>query len=181
MRHTYNSLLLLAFCALTAATAAAEGASLYESLSRKSEVKIFVSEPKDISEKKALEPSMVKQAVEKALEGRKSIRFKVVPSEAEAELAVDAELKGFLFSETDPIDMLVGVGAAAMDAATQDHYGATEALFTVRDAKNTKVLWKGEVRGSVTDHTMTEPESRQKVSEKLAEQLMREAFGKKKR
>ena len=94
--------------------------------------------PTDISEKKALEPAVLKQAVEKALQGRKSIHFSVVPTEAEAELTIDTEVNGFTFSETDPVDMLVGVGAAALDAATIDLRAtihAAWALLTHLDAE----------------------------------------------
>ena len=180
MRRILYPLFVLSFCLLNASPAAADN-SLYETFSRRSEVKVFVSTPTDVSEKKALDPAVLKASIEKALKDRKSIHFKTDAAESEADLAIDAEVKGFLFSESDPVDMLVGVGAAAMDAATIDHYAAAEAMFTVRDVKGGKVLWKEEVRATVTDHTMTEAESLQKISDHLAEQLMRKAFGKKKK
>ena len=181
MRRILQGFFVLLFLTGTAASAAAEGSPLYETLSRRSEVKIYVAATTDVSEKKELNAAALKEAVEKALAARKSIHFKVVPAEADADLAVDTEVKGFHFSETDPVDMLVGVGAAAMDAATIDHFAAAEAAFTVREVKPAKTLWKDTLRASVTDHTMTEPESRQKISERLGEMLMREAFGKKKK
>lgn len=181
MRRATPIVLVLSLSLLHAAFAAANDSSLYESLSRRSEVKVFVSQPTDVSEKKDLDAAVLKQAIENALGSRKSIHFKAVSAEAEADLAIDTESKGFMFAETDPVDMLVGVGAAAMDAATIDHYGAAEATVTVRDVKKKDTLWKDNVRASVTDHTMTELESRKKVSDKLAEMLMRQAFGKKKK
>ena len=180
MDRALKTFFILPFLLGSAALASAETPSLYESLSRKSEVKITVATTTDISEKKELDPAVLKDAIEKALTARKSIHFKVVPADA-AELAIDTEVKGFHFSETDPVDMLVGVGGTAMDAATIDHFAASEATFTVRDVKAGTTLWKDTLRASVTHHTMTEAESRQKVSERLAEMLMRAAFGKKKK
>jgi hypothetical protein len=104
----------------------------------------------------------------------------VVPSEAEADLALDVEVQGFVFSETDPVDMLAGPAMIAMDAATIDHFAAADALFTLRDVRQPKVLWRQKLHGSVTDHTMTVGESKKKVSDKLGQMLMREAFGRKK-
>ena len=155
--------------------------SLYETYSRRAEVKVFVSIPTDTSDKKALDPAVLKAALEKSFSERKSIHFHPVPSEADADLALDAETQGFIFSESDPVDMLIGVEAAAMDAATVDHFAAADVLFTVREAKGQKVLWKEKLHASVTDHTMTEAESKDKIAGRLGEVLMREAFGKKKR
>ena len=181
MNRVLKVFLILLFGVSGPALAATDGVSLYETLSRRPEVKVYVALPTDVSERKVLDADVLKRVIEKALQGRKSIHFKVVTEESQAELALDTEVKGFLFTENDPVDMLIGVGVAAMDAAVQDHYAAADALFTVRDTKAGKVLWKDEVRATVTHHTMTEIESYRRVSENLAEQLMRKAFGKKKR
>ena len=180
MRNRLPVFFALFFVLFSVIPAFAEVNPLYERLSRRPEVKVFVAPPTDISEKKALDPAAVKSALEKAFTERKSIHFKVVPTAEEAEYALDTEVKGFMFTEIDPVDMLVGVGAAALDAATQDHYGATEATFTLRDTKADKTIWKDTLRASVTEHTMTEAESHGRVAEKLGEMLMRTTFGKKK-
>jgi hypothetical protein len=181
MRYALCGFLLSVFLFTGPGPAFAQADSLYETLTRRSEVKVFVWPPSDVSEKKGLDPAVLKEALEKSFSGRKSIHFRTVASASEAELALETQINGFLFSETDPVDMLIGVGAAALDAATQDHFASAEALFTVRDLKSGAVLWKDKVNASVTDHTMTEAESRQKVVDRLAEMLMRTAFGKKKK
>lgn len=160
--------------------AAAGSVSLYDSLRRRFEIAVFVQTPTDGSGKAALDPALLKPALEKAFRERKSLHFKVVSTEAEADLTVDTQIEGFLFSETDPVDMLVGVGAAAMDAAVQDHFASVEATFIICDVKTKQILWKDKLGASVTDHTMTEVESKDKISEKLGVMLMRAAFGKKK-
>ena len=175
--------LLIVFVALLAGACAAQAASssLFEDFSRQKDLRIYVAEPSAASGQIALDPALVKSSIEKALEKRKSVNFRVVPSEAEAEWVIQSELKAFVFSLTDPMDMLIGVTGAAIDAAVQDHFATTEAVFAVRKANAKQAAWSDKLKASVTHHTMTEEESKLKVSEKLAEMLMRSAFGKKKR
>ncbi len=180
MRNRLPVFFALVSVLFSAPALSAEVNPLYEKLSRQSQVKVYVATPTDVSEKKALEPAALKAALEKAFTERKSIHFKVVPAAEEAEYVLDTEVKGFTFSESDPVDMLMGAAAIALDTATIDHYGTTETTFTLKDAKAGRTVWTDTLRASVTDHTMTEAESHVKVSEKLGEMLMRTAFGKKK-
>jgi hypothetical protein len=164
---------------LTAVPAHSDTNPLYESLSRKKEVKVYVAAPVDPESKLGLDVEVYRESLRKALSGRKSIKFATVDSPAGADILVESEFKGFVFSETDPIDMLVGVGAAAMDAAKQDHYASTEVRMTVKDGSGAQ-RWKDTVRASITDATMTEAESRVRILDRAAELFVREAFGKKK-
>ncbi len=173
-----NLLLLCSFFAFFASAAAAEPNPLYEEFSRVKEVKVFVMFPADSGVSK-LDAQRFKTAVESALKGRKSIHFNVVSSEAEARLVIDSDIKGFLFSLTDPVDMLVGVGMAAMDAAKADHFASADIRFVIREASG-KIRWEEVVHASITDEKFTESEAREQILDRTADVFVRSAFGKKK-
>ena len=163
MRRFVRTTLILMGLGSVCVTVAAQTPSLYETYSRSAEVRVCVAASPSQTEtesKSLLEAAILKPALEKAFETRKSIHFHVVPSAEEADLALDFDVQGFVFNETDPVDMLMGAAAVAMDAATQDHFSAADVLFTVRDVKaGNKVLWRDKLHASVTDHTMTVDES----------------------
>ena len=160
------------------APAAQDSNPLYEELSRAGEVKVFVALPTDPSEKTGLDLDQFKKALEEELRGRKSIRFSPVASEAESKLVVETQVAGFQFSEHDPIDMLIGAGAAAMDAAKDEHFASLEADFTVREPDG-RMRWKDRVRATITDAAITEAESRERILPRVSQGFVKEAFGKK--
>lgn len=174
--------LLLVISLLVSMTAApvwaAEKNPLYEQLSRQKEVRVYVAAPVDGGATN-LDPEAFRKAVEEALKNRKSIRFAPVASEAEAQYVVETNIKGFMFSLTDPVDMLAGVGMAAMDAAKVDHFASVDAEMTVREAKG-PVSWKDTIHASITDETMTEEQARERIPARCAELFVRGAFGKNK-
>src|SRR5262245_23315070 len=98
--------LLLGFCAPSRAGA------LYDELSRAKEVKVWAAPFTDPSQTK-LDLEKMRADLGTALKERKSIHFNVLDAETGAKLTIETELKGYTFSLTDPVDMLVGVGAAA--------------------------------------------------------------------
>ena len=163
---------------LTLPAQASESNPLYEQLSRAKEVKVYVAVPTDPSGTK-LDTEAFRKAIEQALRDRKSIHFAPVASESEAILVVDSELKGFGFSLTDPVDMLAGVGMAAMDAAKVEHFASVDAKMTVREPSGA-VKWTDTIHASITDPAITETESREKILPRAAEYFVRTAFGKRK-
>jgi len=173
---------LLVFALLVSMAAApvwaAEKNPLYEQLSRQREVKICVAPPVDNGATN-LDPEVFRKAVEEALKNRKSIHFTVVASEAEAQFVVETGIKGFVFSLTDPVDMLAGVGMAAMDAAKIDHFASIDAEMAVREASG-PVRWKDTIHASLTEETMSEAEARERIPARCAEVFVRTAFGKNK-
>ncbi len=158
----------------------AETHSLYEKYSRASEVKIFIGQPKEVAISGKIDTTALKKALEKALSERKSIHFKIVESATEAVISIEVDLQGYYFSEHDPVDMLIGVGMAAMDAAKQDHFVRLEADCRVLDAKGGQVLWKDRLTASITDEKMTEDEAKLMILDRTADVFIRSAFGKKK-
>ena len=173
-----NLLLFCSFLTFFASVAAAEPNPLYEEFSRSKEVKVFVKFPVDSGASK-LDAERFKTAIENGLKGRKSIHFTAVSSEGDAQLVIESDIKGFMFSLTDPVDMLAGVGMAAMDAAKIDHFASVDARFTVREASG-KTRWDDVVHASITDEKFTEIEAREQILDRMADVFVRSAFGKKK-
>ena len=178
MKNYFKRTFYIFFLFLLTAGSAQAGTSLYDAYSRQREVKIYVHEPARQEGVRELPLQDLRQSVMDALKNRKSIRFVIVDSAVDAQLTVEVQVKGYHFSETDPLDMLMGVGPAAMDAAKQDHFASMETRFVVKK-NGSEVVWDEIVRGSVTDATMTEPQSYPKVFEKSEVMFVRQAFGKK--
>ncbi len=156
---------------------AAEATSLYNDWSRKGQVKIHVSEFKPVEGKKA-DAAGLKTELENALTNRKSIRFMVVPNKADADLVVGGEILDFYWTDHDPVDMLMGVGSAAYDAATIENYARMDARLEVSD-KNGRKLWEDKLGATITSKTLTEAESPAKINEDMGGVFVSAAFGKK--
>ena len=170
-------LLLCLVSIFSASLAVAEPNPLYEKLSRVKEVAVFIKTPSDSGASK-LDAERFRASLEKALKERKSIHFVPATSESDARVVVEADIKGFMFSETDPVDMLAGVGMAAMDAAKIDHFASVDVHMTVKEAGS--AAWDDTVHASITDETMTETESRDRILDRASEVFVRSAFGKNK-
>ncbi|MCG3176793.1 MAG: hypothetical protein MOGMAGMI_01757 [Candidatus Omnitrophica bacterium] len=149
---------------------------VYEELSRRPEVGIHVSDIKDESGK--ADVAALKAAIQKALGERKSIKFKVV-GYTDADVRVDVVIKDYLYSDHDPVDMLVGAGAIAIDAAKKEHFARIIAEVTVLDAPTERQLWHDRVMATITKEPMTEAEARDLVTSDWAKTFIRNAFGKK--
>ena len=155
-------------------------ATLYELYEGKS-VKVFIEEIKDSSPQHKLNPPDVKRKLAEALGNRKSIRFQVVEVSAEADVSIGVDLKDFYWTDHDPIDMLMGIGGAAADAAIREDYVKVEADFLVKELKKNSVLWKDRVIATITKKPMSEAERIPLVAEDLAKVFIRECFGKKRK
>ena len=151
--------------------------ALYEQLSRAGEVKVVVAQPTDVGTSQ-LDLAAFKKSLEAALQKRKSIHFVIAESDAGAKLRVETEVRGFQFSLTDPVDMLIGVGGAALDAAKNEHFASIDAQMTVKDASGA-VRWSRLVHASITDEKMSETEARGRILDRAAAVFVKEAFGKK--
>lgn len=141
-------------------------------------VKVYVA-VEDGSKGGEVGAALVKEKFEKALASRKSITFKPVSSVEEADLAVDVKVLGFTWTDHDPVDMLMGVGGTAMDAAVIEDYAAVEADTAVREVRSKSVLWKERLFATVTKKPMPRPDSLPIVTEELAKIFLRDCFSKK--
>lgn len=157
---------------------AAEIGTLYPKFQGKT-VRTYVAEVKDSTKDREADPKLIKAKIEDALKNRKSIHFEITQNIAEAEISVDAKVSEFTWSDHDPVDMLMGVGSAAMDAAVVEDYARLQADVTVMDAKSKKILWKDRVMGTVTKKPMLRKDSIPLVSESFAKEFIRDCFSKK--
>src|SRR3989338_4243795 len=156
----------------------AQPASLYRLFNEKV-VKVYVAPIKDLSSGHDVEPALVESKLKEALKNRKSIHFVIVEQKEQAQLAIAIELKGFMWTDHDPVDMIMGLGAAALDAAKVEDYASLEADFTVSDVLKDKILWQERVRASVTKKPMPKPDSLPLVAEGLAKSFLKSCFSKK--
>jgi hypothetical protein len=162
-------------------TGSAFSASLYDTYSRKGQVKVFVEIPTDKTEKKLVKSDALKAAIEKALKERQSVRFDVMRSADGSELVVDTEITEFYWTNHDPVDMIMGVGGTAMDIARVECYARLTANFKVRDGKSGATLWSDKLKATITKPDMSETQSLELIDDDMAKVLMKEAFGKKRR
>jgi hypothetical protein len=171
------SVLLMAGSCFSYALAGTDG-NLYSRFYRSSSVKVFVDTPVNSTDNKILDNEKLREYIQEIFAGRKSISFKVVNSEKEADIVVRCEVIECSWSETDPVDMLIGVGPAVMDAATNEPYSLMLANVTINDAKRNQTIWTKRVKASVTKQDMDDKEGVILAGKKLAKTLMRDAFGK---
>jgi hypothetical protein len=157
------------------------GESLYEAFSRRGTIKVHVETPKDSTGKDIVLTDDLKKKIEAALEARKSLRFAIEPSAASADVVVSVDVAELMWTDHDPVDMLVGIGATAMDAAVRENYARMLADIAVKDARSGATLWKDRVRATLTSKTMTEEQSRTMINDDLAKVFIKEAFARKRR
>ena len=68
-------------------------------------MKVYVTVVKDSPETNDVDPAVVKAKLEEALTKRKSIHFQIVEKPEDAEFFIESKLKGFLWTDHDPVDM----------------------------------------------------------------------------
>jgi len=152
--------------------------SLYSMLSGLDEVKVYISEMTNSSGNKEVDTAALRTLLSKALDSRKSINFKTVGEKKNADIVIDTVIKEFIWTEDDPIDMITGAAAVAIDALKQENYGRVQAEFTVSNAKTGKVIWSDVEKATITDEKMSESESIGRLNERLVYVFIREAFSK---
>jgi hypothetical protein len=165
--------------ALLAAAGPARADNLYESLSRKSSVRVFVETPKDATGKDKVLVQELQKAFEEALASRKSIHFAANSSVADADLVVSTTVSELYWTDHDPVDMIAGLGATAMDAALVEDYVRMQAQVTVKDGRTGGVLWSDKLMATITKKPMSEEESYHLINGDMAREFVKQAFAKK--
>lgn len=153
--------------------------NLYDQYSKKESVKIHVVLPRDATGK-GVNVRVLKDKLEDALGSRASINFDVVGKREAADLTVESEIVEYFWSDEDPLDMLMGVGGAAYDAAVLEHYSKIQAQFRVSEKAADSPSWEQKLKASVTDADMAEKDGFSRAAEKMAKVFLKEAFRKKK-
>ena len=175
----FKTAVLLAGLLFLANTGFCQSESLYPLFSKKPSVRVAVALPTDVSEQKSVNAGDVKKELESALAARKSIRFQTLPDPEGADLTIDAQITEYYWTDHDPVDMLMGVGATAMDAARAENYARLQAVFTVRDAKTKKTLWNDKLMATMTGGDLTKENGPAMIAKEMAQVFIRNCFGKK--
>ncbi len=156
----------------------AYASTLYESLSHQSSVPFIVETVTDSSKDKKVDTTALKAAVEKALFERKSIHFKQATDSKDAHLKVSIDVKNYYWSDHDPVDMLMGVGGAAMDAAVIEDYAFMQADVRIVDNKD-KMIWSESVTSTITKKDMPADKAIVLINDDFAKSFVKSAFSKK--
>ena len=166
--------------ALAPAALAAKPKSPYERFVGKN-VKVYVAPVQDATADKAVDAANLRAQIEEAFKSRKSLSFTVVPTPEESQITVQTEITEFMWTDHDPVDMLMGIGGAALDTAVVEDYARLQANVVVSDTATKKEYWKERVMSTVTKKPMSKTESIPLVSEGFAKTFLREAFSRPKR
>lgn len=142
-------------------------------------VKVFITDVKDSTPGHELDLALVKSKLEAALKERKSITFRPVSSADEADLTIGIELVSFSWTDHDPIDMIVGIGGTAMDAAVVEDYASMQADVTVHDDRSKKPLWQKRMFATVTKKPMSKTDSVPLVTDSFVKAFIKDCFSKK--
>jgi hypothetical protein len=139
-----------------------------------------------------------KKAIEDAFASRMSLDFKIVNSEADADLIIIVKVEERIWLDHDPIDSDKGIGfpATLADAALDEDYARIQADVIVKKGPNASrdvakalrrlhirgdIVWEKKVTATVTKMEMTEEASKPLIEERLAHIILRKCFGKKNR
>lgn len=157
---------------------AAHAGSLYPLFHDKT-VKVYVAGAKDSTNDHETDPKAIKLKIEEALKSRRSIRFEVVQDPSQAELLVETDVNEYIWTDHDPVDMMMGAASIAYDIATIEDYARLQADMTVSDVKSQKTLWKDRVMATITRKPMSRHESIPLVTEEFAKVFIKDCFSKK--
>ncbi len=150
--------------------------NLYDKLSHQASVKARVALFEDATADKKTDAGDLKSNIEKALSERKSIKFEIVNDNAAADITIEGKITELVWSDQDPVDMIAGLGAVAMDAAMVEHYCSLTADVSVTDSKTGHALWKDTVRATVTTNDMTKENFGSFIYKDFAKVFIKEAF-----
>lgn len=152
--------------------------NLYHRLSEKDVVKVYVLDVTDSSGKAVADLKALKQELETALVTRMTLNFELVPKKEAADIVISCDVKEFVWTDSDPIDMVGGIGPLAWDLVNDDNYGRMQAVLTVIDGNGHKKLWEDRLRATITHDTMTESDSVHMLNERLIKIFMMKCFSK---
>ena len=154
--------------------------SLYLRFKNYPVVSVLVSDPVNQSQNEKVKAAGLKQAIEKAFLERKSTRFQIASASENADILIETAVTEYYWTNHDPVDMLVGIGATAMDAAVVENYARLQADMIVKDAKKGSVLWRDRLMATITGGKLTEENAPDLINEDLGKVFVRTCFGKKK-
>ncbi len=151
--------------------------NLYKDLSKRGIVKTYVAPIAEPAIEPAPDVKLLHKILENQLKTRMTINFNIVDSRDMADIIINCEVLEYFWTEDDPLDTW-GAAAMAIDVAKKENYSRMEALFTVTNAKNGKIILEEKLRATITDDGMSEEDSISMINERIAKIFIRKCFGK---
>ncbi len=143
-------------------------------------IKVYIDGIINSSGDSKIDVKDLKGNIEKAFLSRTKYNFDIVKDKRGADIIVTVDVEGFFWTDHDPIDIPSLYGAVA-DAVIQENYARMDALITVNETKRNRRLWQQKVIATITSSTMTEKESYDMISARIADMFMKELLKTKKR
>lgn len=142
-----------------------------------SSVKVYV-DIKNISGDDKVDINLLKKLLEEAFAARKSHKFVVVQTAAEADLILKGDVTEYVWMKDDPIDQVYGIEAAAIDAAMVENYARIQVQAALVAAKHNRILWSDRVKATMTKGVMPKESSYEIVYPRFIKSIMIEIFKK---
>jgi hypothetical protein len=152
--------------------------NLYDDLSEKKCVKVYVEEIADLSGNASADTAALRKLLEDELAARMTITFEPVRERDQADISIGCDITEFLWREDDPIDNVAGTVGLLVDVVTKAHYARMQAVFTVTDVKNGTPLWRGKMKATITDKNMGSAESVNMLNERIVKIFFRDCLSK---
>jgi len=150
--------------------------NLYDELSEKESVKVYVEKIKDSSDNTGADTIALRKLLEDELFARMTITFDIVPKREEADISVGCDITEFLWTGEDPIDNIAGAGPILIGAVTKSNYACMQAVFTVTDVKKGKPMWEKKLKATIRDNSMGPAESVYMLNERMVKIFFRDCL-----
>jgi len=151
--------------------------NLYKFVTDKRSVNIAVNKFEVAESCKDINGSKLAEIFKEALLNRKSVDFNIVKNEKDADLVVSGKVEKFVYSEDDPIDVLIPIGLV-IDLATSQNYARMEFNINVYNPVKNKIVWKKRLKATLNKSNMPRDESLFLIMERAGKIFIRKCFGK---
>lgn len=138
----------------------------------------FYIEMKNSTSDDKVDKDILKKLLEDGLLARKSHRFVKAEKIEDADLVIKGDIVEYAWAQTDPLDEVWGVGAAAADAVILDNYARMQVRVELIKAKNKSVIWSDKIQSNVTQHVMPKDSSYELVYNRFVKSFMITIFKK---
>ena len=145
---------------------------------RKKTISVYVENCTNSTDNKNIDVADLKKRIEHAFLTRMSHKFEIAKKESDADIILKGDIFEYYWTEEDPIDMVYGAGAIAMDVVKKDHYVRMQINFSIFLPDTGRRLWNRRLKATITNPTMTEKQSYDMANERMVEVLMRALFKK---
>lgn len=149
--------------------------NLYEFVMDKQAVNVKIHQFSVAMECKEIDAAKLADAFKEALRKRVSVKFNIVEDPKDADLVVSGDVDSFVYSEKDPIDILIPIGLV-IDLLTTQNYARMIFNVSVYSPAEDKIVWEKRLKGTVNKSDMPRDESLFLVMERSAKIFVRECF-----